>query len=133
MDTPKNLITQLGRLAPRLPSPRVRERLFGPTPVPPRPRAASRPPGWMQALVPLGASSLCSLFLALWTGTGLPGSPEGLSLKIRPGLTVALSGVAAPEHPPSWHAAPSRLEWTNRGPSLTSRPSLPQGVTNRLR
>jgi hypothetical protein len=121
------LIARLRSLPLRPPSARVRERLFGP------PAARRSPsPGWHQVVVPLGATSVCSLLLALWTGRELPARPDEAALEIRSGLLATMSAPDGQDGHTVWNAAPSRLEWTNKGPSLSSMPSLPQGVTNRL-
>lgn len=131
MNSMKTLIMRLRSLPPRPPSPRVRERLFG---SPPPASATGRPsPGWAQAVVPLGATSLCSLFLALWTGGDPAGPAPLMALEIRPGITTTMTAFEGQGGHTVWNAAPSRLEWTNKGPSLSSMPSLPQWVTNRLR
>ena len=131
MNSMKPLIARLRSLPPRPPSPRVRERLFGPAPV--ASVAAAPSPGWQQVVVPLAATSACSLLLALWTGRDLPTRPEEAALEIRPGLVATMSAPDGRDGHTLWNAAPSRLEWTNKGPSLSSMPSLPQWVTNRLR
>jgi hypothetical protein len=131
MNSMKTLIARLRSLPLRPPSRRVRERLFGPPPV--AAAAAPTSPGWAQAVVPLGATSLCSLLLALWTGGDLTGPPPLMALEIRPGITTTMTALEGQDGHTLWNAAPSRLEWTNKGPSLSSMPSLPQWVTNRLR
>lgn len=88
--------------------------------------------GWLLAALPLGTTAGCSFMLALWTGRDFSGPADTRVVEIRPAAdaTPAVSDTA--RHT-VWNAAPARLEWTNKGPSLSSMPSLPQGVTNRLR
>lgn len=122
----KPLIARLRLLRPRPPSRRVKERLFG--------SSAGRfvGTGWLQAALPLGATAVCSFVLALWTGRDFPGPADARAVEIRPaaGATPAASDTG---NHTVWNAAPARLEWTNKGPSLSSMPSLPQGETNRMR
>ncbi len=122
----KPLIARLRLLRPRPPSRRVKEWLFGPS------AERSAGAGWLQAALPLGATAVCSFMLALWTGRDFPGPADAWAVEIRPAADATLAPSDVDSHT-VWNAAPARLEWTNKGPSLSSMPSLPQGVTNRLR
>lgn len=120
----KPLIAQLRALRPRPPSRRLRQRLFG--------RAAgARPGGGQIAVWPLGVTAACSFLLAAWVGRdfaiGSARETEGVPWRVgEPVLPEGRVGHSV------MNALPTRLEWTNTGPALSSMPSLPQEVHHRL-
>lgn len=131
MNSIKSVIRQLHSLKPRPPSPGLKSRLFGTTPVPTAPGEA-----WPRVLVPLGATAIASLVLSLGTVRDFPGS-----LRARGGdvaRVIAGTGMTlVASLPASWHSvqnpAPSRLDWTNGGAFSSSIGSLAKSSTNQLR
>ena len=86
--------------------------------------------------MPLGATALGSMVLALWTARDYPGAPRGRGADA--GWAVAATGATMlASLPGGWHSlrnpAPTRLDWTNGGPFLSSMGSLAGSSTNQLR
>lgn len=128
MNPTPSLIRRLHSLRPCPPSGRVRSRLFrpGPSPAPAR-------TGWRLTALPVGLTALCSFVLAVWSGRDVALVAGPWAWEIGAAGAGDATAVSRLEDHSRHNAAPTRLDWTNRGPSLTSMPSLPQGVTNRLR
>lgn len=97
-------------------------------------RPVAERPRWRVGL-PLSATAVASLMLALLTVRDWPVAEGGPREQFDPPGTTSLTFVAS--LPAGWHSvrnpAPARLDWTNAGPFLSSMRSLAERETNRWR